>query len=52
MLHVLREQSIQRAVLAYPDAGHIPQRNMESARREGLARMQALLGACRKPGNR
>lgn len=49
MLHILRETSIERALLDYPQAEQIPERNIETARRQGLARMQALLAACREP---
>ncbi len=46
MLHLLRESSIEKAVARYPHAENIPQANIESARRLGLAKMQALLAAC------
>lgn len=36
MLHLLREASIDRAVTAYPDAGEIFNRNIETMRRLGL----------------
>jgi hypothetical protein len=48
MLHLLRESSVERALLNYPRAEDIPQRNIDSARRMGLAQMQALLAACRQ----
>ena len=35
MLHLLREDSIARAVAAYPDAGAIYERNVETLRRLG-----------------
>lgn len=35
MLHLLREESIERAVAAFPDAGRIPDRNIETLRRLG-----------------
>jgi uncharacterized protein len=35
MLHLLREQSVERAVSEYPDAGRIPERNIETLRRIG-----------------
>ena len=47
MLHLLRESSIERALQSFPDAESIPDRNIETARRIGLAGMQALLRACR-----
>ena len=51
MLHILRESSIERALLNYPNAEQIPQRNIDTARRLGLAQMQALLAACGGPDN-
>ena len=35
MLHLLREESVERAVAAFPDAGSIPDRNIETLRRIG-----------------
>jgi len=35
MLHLLREESVERAVAAFPDAGRIPDRNIETLRRIG-----------------
>jgi hypothetical protein len=35
MLHLLREESVERAVATFPDAGHIPERNIETLRRIG-----------------
>jgi hypothetical protein len=35
MLHLLREESVERAVAAFPDAGHLPDRNIETLRRIG-----------------
>jgi len=46
MLHLLRESSIERALQDYPGAEDIPQHNIDSTRRMGLERMQALLAAC------
>jgi hypothetical protein len=42
ILHLLREESIERAVTAFPDASKIYERNMETLRRLGLAGWQAL----------
>jgi hypothetical protein len=41
-LHLLREESIARAVAAYPDAEHIFERNIETMRRLGHAGWKAL----------
>ncbi|HEV8647115.1 MAG TPA: DUF1415 domain-containing protein [Burkholderiales bacterium] len=35
MLHLLREESVERAVAAFPDAGRIPDRNIDTLRRIG-----------------
>jgi len=35
MLHLLREESVERAVAAFPDAGNLPNRNIETLRRIG-----------------
>lgn len=35
MLHLLREESVERAVAAFADAGRIPDRNIENLRRIG-----------------
>jgi hypothetical protein len=42
ILHLLREDSIERAVAAFPDASDIYERNMETLRRLGLSGWQAL----------
>jgi len=46
MLHILREAIITEAIENYPDAGGIPQRNIEFANRKGLPYMQMLWKAC------
>jgi hypothetical protein len=46
MLHILREQSVEKALLAYKDAHLIPERNTAMARKKGLLYMQALRTAC------
>jgi hypothetical protein len=42
ILHLLREESIDRAVKAYPDAAHIYDRNMKTLRALGPAGWRAL----------
>ncbi|MES1224900.1 MAG: DUF1415 domain-containing protein [Bacteroidota bacterium] len=42
MLHILREDSVTRAVDSHPDTENIPQKNIEFARTKGLAYMQTL----------
>lgn len=46
MLHILREESITKAIEDYPDATDIPQRNIEYAKQKGLRNMQSLRAAC------
>ncbi|OLL29527.1 peptidase [Burkholderia sp. SRS-W-2-2016] len=43
ILHLLREDSIERAVQAFPDAEDIYERNQETLRRIGLAGWDALM---------
>ena len=46
MLHLLREESITRAVEHYKDPEGIPERNMAFAKKKGLQYMQLLRAAC------
>jgi hypothetical protein len=46
MLHLIRESSIEKALLAFSHPERIPQRNIELTQKLGLAKMQALLAAC------
>jgi hypothetical protein len=46
MLHLLREESIEKALERFPDPESIPERNINWAREKGLAYMQALRAAC------
>lgn len=46
MLHLLREESVSRAIDSYPDPDHIPQKNIAFAKQKGLAYMQSLWLAC------
>ena len=43
ILHLLREDSVERAVQAYPDAEQIFERNIATLNQLGLAGWQALL---------
>lgn len=43
MLHLLREESLERAIDRYPDVDGIPQRNIELMQRLGAERMRSLL---------
>lgn len=42
-LHLLREQSIDRAVAAFPEAATIYERNVETLQRLGIGRWRALM---------
>ena len=43
MLHLLREDSIERAVTTYPDVADIPERNIETMNRLGIEGWLALM---------
>jgi hypothetical protein len=43
LLHLLREQSLERSIASYPDTGQIPLRNIELMKRLGIARLKQLL---------
>lgn len=47
MLHLIREASIEKALQFFPHPEKIPERNIKLTRELGLAKMQALLAACR-----
>ena len=46
MLHILREESVERAADSHPDVDQIPEDNIARMQALGLARMQALRAAC------
>jgi len=46
MLHLLREQSLERSIAGYPDTEQIPLRNIALMKRLGIVRLQQLLRAC------
>jgi len=48
MLHILREESIEKALEKYPDPDEIPGRNINFAREKGVAYMKMLRDACIK----
>lgn len=47
MLHLLREESIEKALEKYPDPESIPERNIRFANEKGLAYMHRLWEACK-----
>jgi hypothetical protein len=46
MLHLLREDSLEKAINTYPDAEGIPERNIKFAREKGLSYMKLLRDSC------
>ncbi|MFT4521012.1 MAG: hypothetical protein ACI9JM_003423 [Halioglobus sp.] len=46
LLHILREESLERAIASHPDVAAIPERNIALLRRIGTQQMQSLLAAC------
>jgi hypothetical protein len=46
MLHILREESVEAAIVKYPDSDNIPIKNVDFARQKGLAYMKMLRNAC------
>ena len=43
LLHLLREQSLERSIASYPDTQQIPLRNIELMKRLGITRLKQLL---------
>jgi hypothetical protein len=48
MLHIIREESLERALSHYPDPENIPVRNIKLTREMRLNNLQKLLAACYK----
>ena len=46
MIHILREDSLTKAISLYPNAEQIPEHNIEFARKKGVQYMQMLRLAC------
>ena len=46
LLHLLREESLERAISSYPDVGAIPVRNVQLMNGMGQGKLKALLQAC------
>ena len=49
MLHIIREQSLERALDKTANPEQIPKRNIQLARELGADKLQQLLDACRRP---
>ena len=43
LLHLLREESLERSIASYPDTEQIPLRNIELMKRLGIAKLKQLL---------
>ena len=48
MLHLLREDSVDRAVSSYPDVNSIPAKNIETLNKLGAKKLQSLWDDCLK----
>jgi len=46
MLHIIREESLERAIADYPDIDQVPARNVELMYRLGVEKLKGLLAAC------
>jgi hypothetical protein len=46
LLHLIREESLERAISNYPDSDKIPERNIELLNSLGRDKIRALLQAC------
>ena len=46
MLHLLKEESIEKALQHYPNPEQIPERNIQFAREKGPAYMKMLRDSC------
>jgi hypothetical protein len=46
MLHIIREESLEKAIALHPNTEEIPQRNIEFARGKGLKYMKLLRDSC------
>jgi uncharacterized protein len=49
LLHILREESLERAIDGYPDVDQIPERNIELMNSLGPSKLRAVLQACFEP---
>ena len=51
MLHLIREESLERALKSHPNPEKIPERNITLTRKLGLEKLQAILTSAKKPNN-
>ncbi|MEY4210697.1 MAG: hypothetical protein RLZ92_1078 [Pseudomonadota bacterium] len=52
MLHIIREESIEKALAKYPNPEQIPERNIQLTHKLGLEKLQTLLANCHTSNNR
>lgn len=52
MFHLIREESLQKAIGNHPNPESIPERNVEFAREQGLDTMKKLLKECMSSGEK
>jgi len=52
LFHLLREDSLSRALASFPDPDNIPRRNQQRMRELGLQRIRQLLGLSGAPSSR
>ena len=48
LLHILREESLERAIAGHPDIDQVPVRNIELMNRLGTKKLESLLAHCLK----
>ena len=48
LLHILREESLERAIAVHPDIDQVPVRNIELMNRLGTKKLESLLAQCFK----
>ncbi|MDE4959433.1 DUF1415 domain-containing protein, partial [Francisella tularensis subsp. holarctica] len=46
MLHLIREESLERAISNYPNPDNIPQRNIDLMNKLGIYKVKYLLKSC------
>lgn len=51
MLHIIREESLERAIAEYPDVEQIPPRNIALMNQLGKDKLEGMLSACFKAAN-
>jgi hypothetical protein len=49
MIHILREDSVTRAVEAYPEVGNIPEQNIEMMNKLGVDKIKQMIYDIKRP---